>query len=515
MSPKARIGGFTVDSNFEFKFHWNLAGFEVSQSQLIPVTVTVNPLKTVICFSKINRFLESTILTLLLPPPHIYIMPKESERKNLLEKTLSVAIAASMMDLLFEDDSSDDEIFDNMMCEDEISDEIDDDNEIWNDNEEYMHNDSSESFLDLGNAALAIHGAISQHRYLGRQGNKPMHNYYLVNANPMDMNEDDWRQEARMSRESFKIIRDMIKDDEVFQNNSNVDQAPIEVQLLVALYRFGMNGNAASTGQIAQKFKISKGSTELYVDRVIVALNRLRNHTIQWPSAEERREIGKDIGDEYAFPQCVGFVDGTTIDLAFKPSNDGEDYFSRKMRYSLAAMVVCDDECKIRFADCGFAGSAHDSRVYRSTPLAQTPEKFFSHGEYLLGDKGYPLTRHLITPYKGIQADMPENVTFNDALSHVRVKIEHTFGRLKSRFQSLDGMRIFVNRRKGHYRAVLWFFACAVLHNLLIDDNLYEIDEEELRRRMNLNGDESSFTEDTSSGNAKRELLKSYILEQL
>ena len=57
-------------------------------------------------------------------------MPKESERKNLLEKTLSVAIAASMMDLLFEDDSSDDEIFDSMRCEDETSDEIDDDNDI-------------------------------------------------------------------------------------------------------------------------------------------------------------------------------------------------------------------------------------------------------------------------------------------------------------------------------------------------------------------------------------------------
>ena len=45
---------------------------------------------------------------------------------------------------------------------------------------------------------------------------------------------------------------------------------------------------------------------------------------------------------------------------------------------------------------------------------------------------------------------------------------------LKGRFQSLRGLRIRINKKQDHARAVLWFRVCCVLHNLLTSDRYDE-----------------------------------------
>jgi hypothetical protein len=44
----------------------------------------------------------------------------------------------------------------------------------------------------------------------------------------------------------------------------------------------------------------------------------------------------------------VGTVDGPHLDLAFKPSLNGEEYFTWKSQYAVVAMVVNDDKKRIR-----------------------------------------------------------------------------------------------------------------------------------------------------------------------
>ncbi|KAG0185619.1 hypothetical protein DFQ28_009064, partial [Apophysomyces sp. BC1034] len=57
-----------------------------------------------------------------------------------------------------------------------------------------------------------------------------------------------------MSRRAFSDILNLLKEDPVFHNESNVPQADVATQLMVAFYRFGMFGNDASVGQVADKF---------------------------------------------------------------------------------------------------------------------------------------------------------------------------------------------------------------------------------------------------------------------
>lgn len=59
------------------------------------------------------------------------------------------------------------------------------------------------------------------------------------------------------------FIFNEIKEDPVFQNQSRNPQAPIEYQLMVALYRFGHHGNGGSAKAVARTFQISGRSYTL------------------------------------------------------------------------------------------------------------------------------------------------------------------------------------------------------------------------------------------------------------
>lgn len=82
----------------------------------------------------------------------------------------------------------------------------------------------------------------------------------------------------------------------------------------------------------------------------------------------------------------------------------------------------------------------------------------------MLGDSGYPLEPHLLTPFTQ-PATVPEE---NYDRSHIRTRsvVEHTFGILKSRFRCLhqSGGALQYNPTK----CAKIIIACMVLHNLCV-----------------------------------------------
>ena len=50
----------------------------------------------------------------------------------------------------------------------------------------------------------------------------------------------------------------------------------------------------------------------------------------------------------------------------------------------------------------------------------------------------------------------------------MRIRIEHTIGVLKGRFQSLHELRINVSSHNRHLYTIMWCRACIILHNLII-----------------------------------------------
>ena len=72
-------------------------------------------------------------------------------------------------------------------------------------------------------------------------------------------------------------MTNLIKDDPIFYNNSNIPQTPIHAQLYYALYKFGSDGNTSSWTSGANKWGISEGHMYNCTLRVIDALCNLKD----------------------------------------------------------------------------------------------------------------------------------------------------------------------------------------------------------------------------------------------
>ena len=128
-----------------------------------------------------------------------------------------------------------------------------------------------------------------------------------------------------------------------------------------------------------------------------------------------------------------------------KPELDGEEYFTRKQNYAVAATIVCDDHKRICYINVSWPGSVHDQRVYQNSVIQRNPSLYFSDLEYLFGDSVYTPSSTMVPAYKkyGGQVTLAAGQVFvNDLLSLCRSMIENTIGIWKGRFPFLRNIRL-------------------------------------------------------------------------
>ncbi|VEN56256.1 unnamed protein product [Callosobruchus maculatus] len=127
-------------------------------------------------------------------------------------------------------------------------------------------------------------------------------------------------------------------------------------------------------------------------------LNNLSPSIIKWPDQAEKNIIEQNFREK-GFPGIIGAIDGCHIKID-KPDNDPDSYINRKGFYSIQMQAVCDHRRKIIDLFVGYPGSVHDSRVFRNSPLKLSQQKQKCAPYYLLADSGYPLQKHVLTPYR-------------------------------------------------------------------------------------------------------------------
>jgi hypothetical protein len=274
-----------------------------------------------------------------------------------------------------------------------------------------------------------------------------------------------------MNKESFSFILREINNHEIFQNNSLNPQREVWVQLVVALERFGCDGNGISVGRVARSIGIGNGTVTLYTRRVVNALLSLEGKFIKWPSSRRRREISSQILEEYGIPNVVGIIDGTHIHFSQRPAIDGEVYWTRKSRYSINAQIVCDNDKRIIYYQVGWPGSVIDQTAFEQTNLFKYPNMFLNVTEFLLGDSGYSSSEKMLTPYRNPLAQVPVNSAFNFHFSRCRVKIEHVMGLLKARWSSLRGIRTQIKVKEDLAYVNQMVKVIFILHNIMINLN--------------------------------------------
>jgi DDE superfamily endonuclease len=345
-------------------------------------------------------------------------------------------------------------------------------------NDTTMHNDLLQLYANVYNA-----------RYLDRGVYTWRSKIDASDAFFAKLSRAEFLQTIRVREESLDNLVREFQNHPVFQSKGTRQQAPLRFQFALVLSRLGQYGTGQSRGQIAVKFGVSWGAVNLFTDRVIEALLGVHKQWVNWPTDDEKEKTKSALRKD-GFPGCVGFIDGTLIEIFQRPGTDGEAYFDRKKNYSLNMQVVVNQDKRIIGYFLGTSGSWHDARVFKRMGLSVTPEKFFKEGEYLIGDSAYTSSKHMVIPFKGPDAKPPENTRFNNLLAQTRVRNEHAIGLMKNRWGSLKEIRTTVNKPKDMRRACRWVMACVVLHNMMqVFRDSWEEEQQRMEASALLNND--------------------------
>jgi hypothetical protein len=342
---------------------------------------------------------------------------------------------------------------------------------------------------------------------------------------PTFLNESEFRQKYRMSRESLFKLHNLIKDHDAFNSRSKTrhQKNPLH-QLMCLLVYLSCEGTGASNPMLRCLFRLGRGTFDNYKKRCIRAIiDCMGDKYFNWPSDGERTEIARRFKTDFGWPNLVGVVDGTLLPLAFQPqTEDAPDYHGRKYRYSLTVLVINDDKKRIRYFLAGWPGKTHDNRVLRNSKVGREPEKFFQHNEYIIGDSAFEAQWYCIPAFKK-PAGLPiplEHSRFNNLLSSPRVMSEHTIGMWKGRFPWLRSIRMKIKDDNTSLLQILQVIkATVILHNFLIEENdnfedsWYDLDGVSDVDDADIEGGDELNRPASHQSNLRREQLMHYLNE--
>ncbi|OAD70928.1 hypothetical protein PHYBLDRAFT_171005 [Phycomyces blakesleeanus NRRL 1555(-)] len=141
---------------------------------------------------------------------------------------------------------------------------------------------------------IAMYQIISSQRYLSARSMIPRALYHidwLMNK----LDNDRFRQELRVNKDSFCAILAMIQGHWVFRSNSSKKQTEPGIQIMVALERLGMYSTSAFIGWIARLMSISEGSVNNFSWRFIFAIMSIEKEYVIWLDVQERKIISNRI----------------------------------------------------------------------------------------------------------------------------------------------------------------------------------------------------------------------------
>ncbi|WAR16241.1 HARB1-like protein, partial [Mya arenaria] len=224
----------------------------------------------------------------------------------------------------------------------------------------------------------------------------------------------------------------------------------VEKRLLATVW---LLSNQESYRGVADRFGLSKGTLHL-----TVMANAYFPGTMQ-----AMKEVAEGFMARCGFPGVVGAIDGTHIPIPAPTTEHRAFFINRKGFSSMVLQVVCDSNLKFLDVFTGWPGSVHDARVFRNSPVREQinnlPEEF-----HVLGDSAYPLSKHVLVPYRDNGHLNNTEKKFNKCHSSTRVDVERSIGLLKCKFRRMK----YLDMQKAEEIPVV-ISSCCVLHNFILD----------------------------------------------
>ncbi|KAM7310242.1 putative nuclease HARBI1 [Ixodes scapularis] len=309
---------------------------------------------------------------------------------------------------------------------------------------------------------------------------------YLDHANAFDMDDVDFQRHYRLSKDVVRWLCDELRDDPGLRRWSRARTVvTVEQQVLVAL-RFFATGSYQGLVGSDRNLSVHQTTVSSAVRAVAVAIvRRLGPAWVAFAeTVEERAATQEAFLRRGTLPGVVGCVDGTFVAIKgpsrFDRTVTKALYWCRKLHYALNVMVVCDANMRILAVDPSMPGCSHDALVWRQSWVRQQciAGRLIRHGEYLLGDSGYPLEPWLMTPVPGRPAVSTPAGRYNAA--HASMRIAGTI-----------------------------VAACAVLHNICLSAGESDPGSSSSESESSSGSDDDSEADESSDAARERRILQS------
>ncbi|SAM58687.1 uncharacterized protein UBRO_20403 [Ustilago bromivora] len=286
-----------------------------------------------------------------------------------------------------------------------------------------------------------------------------------------------------MTPDAFQALTYRLSTTNAFRSTSSFWH--VQQQVAVGLYRLGQSGNGGGVCDVAFACSCSRGLVHEWTDRTIAGLYELNSKVVTFATEDKCAKAKAWVADKSGVKEwSIGWlvVDGTHINLAWKPALNACEHYSYKGDYTFnIALVFLPHSLCIVESVVGHPGSSHD--VYTVGPYSNTAVAKSRDLHY-----------------------------FNYSLSHIHVKAEHGIVYLKNHFQCLMGFQGNLYREEDHKKAAQMVQACIIVHTFASHYDRPDEVAEYLRASENLS--EAEVLETTSGMEAYQQATKDVRIQQ-
>ncbi|XP_069696889.1 putative nuclease HARBI1 isoform X1 [Periplaneta americana] len=270
-----------------------------------------------------------------------------------------------------------------------------------------------------------------------------------------DLGDRKFEERFRLSKETVWWLVDQMNDRLEFPTNRNNPVSPMN-RVLATLRSYATGAFNIVIGDTAN---IHRTTVQRITSEVSEIIASFFPRFIVFPARADLQNVMDGFHQIDGFPGVIGTIDCTHIRIQSPGGDNAEHFRNRKGYFSLNCQTISDHNLLIRDIVARWAGSVHDSTIFRNC-ARRAP---FENGEiphgYLLGDGGYACKPYLLTPL--LNPLTPAEQRYNRAHIKTRNTVERQYGIWKRRFPILS-----VGLRCGLQKAMTVITATAVLHNI-------------------------------------------------
>lgn len=160
-------------------------------------------------------------------------------------------------------------------------------------------------------------------------------------------------------------------------------------------------------------------------------------------------------------PGVIGCMKSTYIPMRAPARKNKSSYRNHQQQISITLQGICDPNGIFLDVFTGPPSKIHDAQVFKLSFVYQRLPELCSGGNHLVGDETYPLSKHLMTPFKPSEKMNDVKIHYNECLKKSCQPVEQAFCILKQRFRQLS--RLDFHQVDTSAKFVV---SCCVLHNI-------------------------------------------------